>query len=58
MQGNTAEGRLRLGSARFLSEAGIDLTAMNSAAEQLRSEASTVVFVSAAEPIARTARDC
>ena len=46
VQGRSAEGVLRLGSARFAGEAVSDLTSMNSVAEQLRSEGSTVVFVS------------
>ncbi|MGZ9076148.1 MAG: heavy metal translocating P-type ATPase, partial [Burkholderiaceae bacterium] len=45
VQGTTPSGRVRLGSARFLSEAGIDLGALNAAADQLRSEGNTVVFV-------------
>jgi Cu+-exporting ATPase len=37
---------VRLGSARFLSEAGIDLAPLNTAADRLRGEGNTVVFVS------------
>ncbi len=47
VQASGTDGRLRLGSARFLNESGVDLSAMNPIAEQLRSEGSTVVFVSA-----------
>ena len=45
VQGNGLEGRLRLGSARFLSDAGVDLTALSAEADRLRSEGNTVVFV-------------
>jgi heavy metal translocating P-type ATPase len=45
VQGTALAGRVRLGSARFLSEAGIDLAALNTAADRLRSEGNTVVFV-------------
>jgi Cu+-exporting ATPase len=46
VQGTGPSGQLRLGSARFLSEAGIDLAALNAAADRLRGEGNTVVFVS------------
>ena len=45
VQGTIAAGRVRLGSARFLGESGIDLGAMNAAADRLRSEGNTVVFI-------------
>ena len=45
VQGTGPAGRVRLGSARFLSEAGIDLAALSAAADRLRSEGNTVVFV-------------
>ncbi len=45
VQGTAPAGRLRLGSARFLSEAGIDLAALSAEADRLRSEGNTVVFV-------------
>jgi Cu+-exporting ATPase len=46
VQGTASAGRVRLGSARFLSEAGVDLAALNAEADRLRSEGNTVVFVS------------
>jgi P-type Cu+ transporter len=46
VQGTGPAGRLRLGSTRFMSEAGIDLAALNAAADRLRSEGNTVVLVS------------
>ena len=45
VQGTGPAGRLRLGSARFLSEAGVDLNALKPVADRLRSEGNTVVFV-------------
>ena len=45
VQGTSAQGFIRLGSARFISEAGTDLSGLNSIADRLRSEGSTVVFV-------------
>ncbi len=45
VQGMGPAGRARLGSARFLSEAGIDLAALSAEADRLRSEGNTVVFV-------------
>ncbi len=45
VQGTGPAGCLRLGSARFLSEAGVDLKALKPAADRLRSEGNTVVFV-------------
>jgi Cu+-exporting ATPase len=45
VQGITAAGRARLGSARFFIEAGIDLGALSAEADRLRSEGNTVVFV-------------
>jgi heavy metal translocating P-type ATPase len=46
VQGTASAGRVRLGSARFLSEAGVDIAALNVEADRLRSEGNTVVFVS------------
>jgi len=46
VQGTAPAGRVRLGSARFLAEAGIDLAALNAEADRLRSEGNTVVFAS------------
>ena len=45
VQGTAPAGLARLGSARFLSEAGIDLAALSTEADRLRSEGNTVVFV-------------
>ncbi len=45
VQGTAPAGRARLGSARFLSEAGIDLAALSAEADRLRSDGNTVVFV-------------
>lgn len=42
----TVEGRrVVLGNARFLTESGVDIGALNAAAEQLRGEGATAIFV-------------
>ncbi len=47
VQGTSAPGQMRLGSARFIGEAGIDIEALSATADRLRGEGSTVVFVGA-----------
>ena len=47
VQGVSARGKVRLGSARFIGEAGIDTDGLSSTADRFRGEGSTVVFVGA-----------
>ena len=47
VQGRSDKGQMRLGSARLMGEAGIDIAALNPTADRLRREGSTVVFVGA-----------
>ncbi len=47
VQGTATQGQMRLGSARFIAEAGIDIGVLNPTADRLRNDGSTVVFVGA-----------